>query len=139
MKDKIKDLYCVNKEDVLEYLELNMHLSPHMQHVVDIVKQLDLPNLYEMFDFEKHPDEALVYNITALQECTFPTVSISIDRIYNIETIQGLRYSHDIIHSIPIVIVPMEWDYGYICKENIENIDEDEFYWSFNHFYGRED
>lgn len=139
-KEEFEDLYCTNKEDILNYLNMNSDFGSHMKSVIKIVEKLDLPDLKKLFDYENYQDEALVYNMIDEQEQILPITGVSIDRIYDIK-ITDMGWSHATAYSIPVVVVPFDVYPIDINKETINDIDNknlglDEVGNALNYFYG---
>ena len=139
IREELRNTFCFNKEELLEYL--NTNYDNDVKKIIQIIEELDLPDLSEMLEYNENSNEALVYDFWIEQEGLFSFIVVSLERVYDIIfDHEGLLSSHCTAYSIPIAIVPYGNELVNLKKEDIkwaDNRDEHEgFGGSYNHFYG---
>lgn len=144
IREEIRDAFCFNKEEILEYLNANLDHDKDYKDtlkVIKLIEEMDLPDLSEMLDYDENSNEALVYDFMFEQEGLFSFVAVSLNRIYDITfESDGFLSSHGVAYSIPIAVVPYGNELSNLTKEDIKWADDQNehegFGGSYNHFYG---
>lgn len=139
MGNKVLEICITNKDDILDNMRANDHFSPYMEHAIKIIEDMDLPNLTEIFDFDGHPNEGLVYSFEDNQENLLPHIGICLERITDF-ALDEFGWSYKTVYSMPIVIIPMDTDLSDIDTDAIKELDENDYWFqnsmAFNHYYG---